>query len=319
MDSYTWIIILNYNNSQLTLDCLNSLNTYIHSPCRILIIDNNSLLEEKKLLKSIIKSFQKNKTSPYILDCQGIYLDKNVWYACGNKEGCKYFYKDNKCEDILIVNNDTVFVEDILIPLKTVLWGDKDIAWVMPRLVNAKWEDETAVRSKKSFLYMMFYLPFVFFNLQNVLNIIKKWWIYKATDKKLDLNTVSSDSIAISCEVMHWACFLVKKAYFQSVDDFDKRTFLYFEEDILWCKFESINKVWYLVPNTKIIHLWGESSKKMTSYFLDVCIRNSSYVYIKHYLNSWKFKSIIFYIFAKCWLFVDWIFKSRKKVDLKKI
>ena len=315
---YTGIIILNYNNSQMTIDCLKSLNNYINSYCKILVVDNDSSSKEKELLKHAINTFKKGSRSLHILEIKELYLKKNLWYACWNSEWCKIFYQDNDCEDILILNNDTIFIEDILISLKTVLWRNKDTAWVMPRLINAKYMDETAVRSKKSFLYMMFYLPFVFFNLQKLLNIIKKLWIYRPTDKKLDSDKIDSDSI-IPCEVMHWACFLVKKDDLKSVDDFDSRTFLYFEEDILWCKFEKIHKLWYLVTSAKIIHLWGESSKKMTSYFLDVCIRNSSRIYIKYYLRPWNIRFIIFNIFSKIWLFIDWIYKSRKIDDFKKI
>ena len=150
---YTGIIILNYNNSQMTFDCLKSLNNYINSYCKILVVDNDSSLKEKDLLKYVINAFKKMELSSHILEVKELYLHKNLWYACWNKEWCKIFYQEDDCEDILILNNDTIFVEDILSPLKRILWSYKNTAWVMPRLINAKYVDETAVRNKKSFLY----------------------------------------------------------------------------------------------------------------------------------------------------------------------
>lgn len=106
------IILLNWNKTFLTIDCLISLweftSTYKYE---VIIVDNGSNPLEKHLLNSF---------SPYVTI---IDLDTNRFYGEGNNIGVEH----SKGDYVVLLNNDTIVTENWLAPLIDGLNSKPDI------------------------------------------------------------------------------------------------------------------------------------------------------------------------------------------------
>lgn len=90
------VIILNYNSSADTLKLVASIRKY-EKNYGLIIVDNNSSLEEKEILKS------------EDLDAEMIFLDANLGYAAGNNVGLRRAV-ELEYQYYLIANSDTEII-----------------------------------------------------------------------------------------------------------------------------------------------------------------------------------------------------------------
>lgn len=117
------IIILNYNGTEDTIACVNSI---LDTGCSadIIVVDNASSVSS---YEQLTEQLPKNVLL--------IASDVNLGYAGGNNIGIKYAY-DNGYEYICVLNNDTVLMEDFLSPCVVELEKNWDIAFIGPTIVN---------------------------------------------------------------------------------------------------------------------------------------------------------------------------------------
>lgn len=102
MDKKVFIIILNYNGFNDTLECIKSLEKLTYKNYEIVIVDNNSTDNSFNQLKKVFGE-------KYKLISSG----KNKGFAFGNNIGIKYAL-ENEAEYILLINNDTIVEHDFL-------------------------------------------------------------------------------------------------------------------------------------------------------------------------------------------------------------
>lgn len=120
------IVILNYNNYEDTIECVQSLRSAINSnEYDIVIVDNNSVNDSVKELSRAL--------SPIKI----ITSLENRGYANGNNIGIKYA-EDNGYDYICILNNDTLIEVDFLESCKRELEDNSSVAFVSPVLVEYK-------------------------------------------------------------------------------------------------------------------------------------------------------------------------------------
>ena len=123
VQSYKVIIILvNWNGSIDTLECIESLNQSTLSSYRIIVVDNGSTLENLQILKS----------SSYKFDL--IETGKNLGYTGGNNAGITEAIKFNS-EYILLLNNDTIVKEDTLLNLSVAADLVPDAGLISPKIL----------------------------------------------------------------------------------------------------------------------------------------------------------------------------------------
>lgn len=96
------IVVLNYLNYKDTIECVNSALEMDYFICGIVIVDNGSHNNSYLMLD---KTYQETKKVHLIS------LKKNQGYARGNNRGIIYAQKVLKADFVLVVNNDTVFIE----------------------------------------------------------------------------------------------------------------------------------------------------------------------------------------------------------------
>jgi len=92
------IITLNYNQNDYTLKCVESLTESNFEEFLILVVDNGSDMENYQNLKKQIEGNDKVEL---------LRLNKNIGYVGGINHGLKNL-DQNKCEYVLILNNDTI-------------------------------------------------------------------------------------------------------------------------------------------------------------------------------------------------------------------
>lgn len=114
-----FIIILNWNNWEDTLECLESLGNINYPNYQIVIIDNGS---EKEFRFS----------DPRFLV---IYNHDNLGFSGGNNVGIKYAM-ENKADYILLLNNDTVVNPDFLTRLIKIAEVNENFAFLGPKIYH---------------------------------------------------------------------------------------------------------------------------------------------------------------------------------------
>lgn len=112
----TSIVILTYNNSHLTKDCIESIRKYTSKDSyEIIVVDNNSTDDTIDYLKSQD-------------DLICIFNEENKGFAGGCNQGMKISSGDN----ILLLNNDTIVTPNWLDNMIDALYSDESIGAVGP-------------------------------------------------------------------------------------------------------------------------------------------------------------------------------------------
>jgi len=98
-DTFTSIVILTFNQLNLTKQCFESLKKYTNVPYEIIFVDNGSTDGTKKWLKQIQKS-ENNRIKV-------IFNEKNLAFAKANNKGIRIAEGDY----IVLLNNDVILTE----------------------------------------------------------------------------------------------------------------------------------------------------------------------------------------------------------------
>ena len=121
MNPLVYIIILNWNGRDLTLDCLKSLSKVKYDNCKILVLDNGSSDDSVSVIK---------KEYPNV---EILRLDKNIGYAAGNNAGFDHIKKNNS-DYVIFINNDTIVDKNFIEPLVKPLTENSTIGQTVPKI-----------------------------------------------------------------------------------------------------------------------------------------------------------------------------------------
>lgn len=100
-----FIILINYNNSQITIECIESLLEITYKNYKIIVVDNHSEDDSVRQLRK----YESEKTKL-------LYTEDNLGFTGGNNVGIEYALKQG-AEYILLLNNDTIVEKNFLEPL----------------------------------------------------------------------------------------------------------------------------------------------------------------------------------------------------------
>lgn len=114
-------ILLNYNNEQFTIDCLQSLRHVTYSNLEPIVIDNGSKPESIQAVKAAAGK------------ALVVELGKNLGFTGGNNAGLK-FALDNGADYIILLNNDTIVAPDMFDILIDTMEKDPSIGVVGPMI-----------------------------------------------------------------------------------------------------------------------------------------------------------------------------------------
>ncbi len=223
------IIIVSYNVREYIVSCIQSI--YKHSKSNysyeIIVVDNDS---KDGTIESLDKNFP------------NIQLIKNR-YNAGFSIGVNKGFKICKGKYILVLNPDTIFIEDTLDKFINAARNQKELCALGPALIDEQgvvqqsfWRNPSLVNT----LLSIFHLDF--------LN-------YKKNYRKNNFEDISM------VETISGAAFFLKRDIFMELNGLNEK--LFWMEDIDFSiRLNKAGYKTYYFPSTKIIHFSGKSAEK---------------------------------------------------------
>lgn len=246
------IIILNFNGEKDTLECLKSLEklqSENNIDTEIIVIDNGSIPEFKiEHLK-----FRKN--------VQLIKNKENIGFVGGNNVGIEYALED-KCDYVLILNNDTIVGTQLVNELVKTAELDEKIGIVVPKIYFEKGYEFHKERYKKEELGKIIWYAGGVMDWKNIIGF------HKGVD---DVDNGQYEKVE-ETEIATGCCMLVKSEVFKKVGLFDEKYFLYYEDADFS---QRVKKAGYKIIFSPNAILWhknagsaGGSGSKLQDYYI---------------------------------------------------
>lgn len=301
----TAVIILNYNSADDTISCIKSIETFNTSPIKYIVVDNGSSKQgEVSKLNAFFSQSEKHyrfikdnstieKTLPYFTFLAS---SCNDGYAQGNKKGIQLAYNDPSIHYLLILNSDILFVEDLLPSLLEVQQQKEHCGLVTPLVVSEKGTIDHCCARNAPTNWDVILLFFLF--RRDAFHILSR----ANNRQKILLNQPEMiNSLAFQVDLPSGACMLVKKNLFKAIEDFDPKTFLYYEENILYKKLMACSCKNYCVPVVRCIHKGAGSTQQQSSFFLQRCNLESANHYLVHYASLSLIQKMFWLITKGLW------------------
>ncbi|MFM5165364.1 glycosyltransferase family 2 protein [Aeromonas rivipollensis] len=269
------IVILNYNSSKYTMDCIDSILSSSYQNYEIIVVDNNSNADERGVIIDYLKINNNDKI-------HFIENDNNFGFALGNIFGISAA----KGEYIFVLNNDTLVDEGALDILHSFMEDNPDVSLCIPSQYN-----------KDGIYHPSFaYLP----------SVANQWFgnglcrMLKPSeymDRKMEYKTPFSVQMGSGASM-----FFRASDYFK-IGGLDPNFFLYCEEEDICIRMKKEKMNIFFVPDAKIIHYGGGSTNRN----LDIEIefyRSLFYFFDKNYnflsAKALKFRFLIKELIKSC-------------------
>ncbi|OGH23758.1 MAG: hypothetical protein A2958_03335 [Candidatus Levybacteria bacterium RIFCSPLOWO2_01_FULL_38_13] len=269
MNSNVSLIIVSYKVKREIFNCIRSI---IESKPKInfeiIVVDND---EKNTIEEDLKKQFPRVK---YVKS------PKNIGFGAGCNLGSKYA----RGEVLFLVNPDTEVPEGTIDNLYNFLISDKNIGAVSPILLNNRGVPYFVQGSE------LINPINAVFSLSGIYKLFPKNWIaenffYKDWDRKAvrEMDVVPGTSL------------MIKKKVFDEIGGFDEEFFLFFEEADLCKRLKIKGYRNYSVPDAKIIHFGGISTKKRND--IKEIFSKSRFYYFKKWYGS--FLALILKLFFR--------------------
>lgn len=274
------VIILNWNQPELTVQCLNSVLAAKRGErinLEVILVDNFSQPEVVEKLKQRIDQvrFQKrNRKVSFVL----IENKENLGFAEGNNQGIRQALKNN-ADYLFILNNDTEIEQNCLTELIKTAEKNPKAGVVAPKIYYAPGFEFHQDRYQKKDLGRVIWYAGGTIDWINVLG--RHIGVDEVDQGQHDQE--KEPSFATGC------AFLAKKEVFKKIDFFDKRFFLYLEDLDFSLRTTKAGFKILFNPRALVYHKnaasSGGSGSKLQNYYLT---RNRLLFGFKH--GNWRIK-----------------------------
>lgn len=273
------IIIVNYNGTKDTIDCVNSINSNCTiKNLEIIIVDNASNIENRTLL---IEKLSNNKI---------ILNEENSGFAIANNIGIKYAM-DNNYENILLLNNDTLITKNSLESMLTILESHEELGAVSCSILynterNKIWFDGGYIN----------------------------WNRYISIHENEGKIYCKSKEIR-NVEFISGCCLMIKRCVISSIGYLPKEYFMYFEDTDFCVKILEAGYKMAVDRSAVIYHKVSASSGGEESVFSIEWGTRNRIIFMKKFKyksgNSFNyFKSKIFFYGTRLIKGVNYLFKG---------
>ncbi|MEA2098434.1 MAG: glycosyltransferase family 2 protein [Patescibacteria group bacterium] len=238
MQKEVYIIVLNWNGKEDTLECLKSLEKINYSNYKIIVVDNGS---EDDSVFEIKKQFSNIKI---------IENKKNLGFSGGNNVGIKYAIS-NGAHYVLLINNDTTVEKDFLSEL--VKKGESD--------------EKIGVLGSKIYFHSE---PNRIWFAGGKVNWLKN----KGTHIGLDQIDNRQYDKAEEMDYLTGCCLLIKREVIEKIGVLAEDYFLYYEDTDFSLRAKNAGYKIVYVPKSKIYHKISRSIKPGSSSYVYYHSRN---------------------------------------------
>lgn len=261
------VVMVNYNNSILSIDCCNSLLTQIgNHELTTIVVDNDSKQEEKQVLRGYLAEHP---------DIVGLFLKDNIGYFPAMVKGQELAYKKMEYDYMIVANNDLLYEQNFLEILSRQKFNEK-VMVVSPDIIRMDGIHQNPhfvnrITFIRKFLYRFYYTNWY-------LSLIMTAVLRIFNVKRLDKNKPGYDKEQF-IYMGFGACFILTKTYMKEIGILDNRTFLMGEEQLLTIQVEKYNgKILYL-PSLRVHHMDSATFRQMPNRFAYECERVSYKLY----------------------------------------
>lgn len=266
------IIIINYNTSELTHNCVESILEHEYNKSiEFIIIDNASNNNDFENLEKLTLKFENLKL---------IKSKINLGFAAGNMYGYQFASGDY----IAFINSDVLFTSPVLDKLKNFIIENPNAGVCGPQILNSDLQETTSFRHFEGVRYKLFGKKFLEATSPAKPSLLKKY------EKPIAVDFIIGSFMFFNLEA------------FKKIGGFDCNTFLYYEETDICFRLKKIGYSTYFIPSLQYIHLEGKSSNLNLNIKLEHLI---SYLYITR-----KNFGFIKYLIIKNFLIISYFFKA---------
>lgn len=261
-----YIVLLNWNGWQDTLECIRSLRRMEYRNWHAVIVDNGSTNDSVKRLKE---------------DCPALPIletGRNLGFAAGNNVGIR-FALQNRADYVFVLNNDTTVSPDTISQFVTFAEIHPEAALMGPKIDGRDPRREWPVRRKLDLLTLL--------------------CTFTALRRLTTRTPVLRDNFYCTGgqpSLAQWLCgsaLFFRAAAFEKAGLFDENTFLDYEELIIAERMRSAGLSAYFVPQATIWHKGSASASKLRA---KRCVENAKseeYLFSKYVRLSPFGRSII--------------------------
>lgn len=240
-------VVLNYNNSKDTIECVNSILNITSNDYEVVIVDNNSTDDSLSKIKDV-----------YSGKIKIIESDRNGGYSYGNNLGIKYLL-NNGVQHVCIATNDTLLNTKNIIDILDDLI-DSSVGLIGPEIKTLEGRSDNPVLKKISILYLL--NLFCFSSIKAFRDFLYTICPSLSFKRKSYLEDKRITAVNNQDVYMIHGCFLIiTKYYLDEVGLLDEDLFMYGEEDLL-SYFSKVNNLRVIYNNQiSVIHKEEGSTK----------------------------------------------------------
>lgn len=267
------VIIINYNTSALTFDCVRSIKNFEpNKNIEFIIVDNASQEEDYLALCNLLREFE---------HLQLVRSKINLGFGAGNMLGYQYASGDY----LAFINSDVLFTMPVFDALLSFMKSHSKVGVCAPQIWDENHQESISFRHFEGIRYKLLGKKFLELTTPN-----------KPSPQKKYTQPIEVDFVLGSF-------MFFKTTAFEAVGGFDLNIFLYYEEADICQRLKNKGYQTFFIPSLNYIHLEGKSSKEklplklehLLSYFY-VTRKNYSfakYFIIKNYLIlAYAFKAL---------------------------
>ncbi|MBW4487088.1 MAG: glycosyltransferase family 2 protein [Trichocoleus desertorum ATA4-8-CV12] len=279
------IILVNYNGAGVILDCLNSIEKFIHSTSyEVIVVDNASTDGSSEL---VAQKFSQVRL---------IQQATNLGFGTGNNVGAKAA----KGSFLFLLNTDTVLICDPLPHLVELIRTRPDVGIIGPQLLNPNRTLQISV------------VPAI--GLRGEYHAQQQ--LKKYQNPQHQVSICQQFQTIQEVEIVIGAAIFVRKELFDSLGGFDEKFFMYFEESDLCQRSRHLGWKILYTPKTALIHLHGHSVSQRADAMAIEYRRSQLYYYQKHRPSVEQLLLRIYLLIKFSGLFLKTLNPTFKKIIL---
>ena len=247
-------VILHYMTEDDTKNCVRSILENV-SKAPIVVVDNGSENGTGEKLKNY---YEDNKWVSVLC------LERNQGFAKGNNEGIKFMRDRYNPGFIVVMNNDTLIIQNDFRKIVEHEYNISNFAILGPQIITKDGDKgsnpvEYIVDSRKKTSCLLLkrkiklilcYLHLDFL-MHNVGTSVKRYGVYDSERRYEDVK-------------LHGACWIFSQKFFEQFEGLNPKTFLYFEEDILYLEMRKARLKTVYNPELIVIHLEDSSTNSIS-------------------------------------------------------
>jgi len=266
------VIIINYNTSQLTYECIQSIFQYeSRENIEIIVVDNASQIADYENLTTLLSSFS---------NVLVVRSKINLGFGGGNMFGIQHTTGNY----FAFINSDVLFVESVFDKLTLFSEKTPDLGVAGIQILDENHKKSISYRYFEGVRYKLLGRKFLEFT------------------KKDKLSTQENNPNPFMVDFVIGSFMFFRKEVFNSIGGFDTNIFLYYEESDICYRLKKEGYKTYFIPELKYIHLEGKSSSRN----LDLKAEH----WISYFYVTRKNFGLLKYLIIKYYLLITFFFKA---------